>query len=61
MKRATQPRVSIDGRLRFDCDNIFPLEIGVAEKKFRLMQNPDHSHFAIVRDKLNWGDPAIKE
>lgn len=55
------PRITIDGRQTFDCENNFPLEIGVTEKKFRLMQNPDHSHFAIVRDKLNWGDPAIKE
>ncbi len=55
------PRITIDGRQRFECENNFPLQIGVAEKKFRLMQNPDHSHFAIVRDKLNWGDPAIKE
>ncbi|MGB0258365.1 MAG: NAD(+)/NADH kinase [Coraliomargarita sp.] len=55
------PRITIDGRQHFDCENNFPLEIGVTEKKFRLMQNPDHSHFAIVRDKLNWGDPAIKE
>ncbi len=55
------PRITIDGRPRFDCEDNFPLEIGVAEKKFRLMQNPDHSHFAIVRDKLNWGDPAIKD
>jgi NAD+ kinase len=54
------PRITIDGRVRFDdCDN-FPLAITVAEQKFRLMQNPDHSHFAIVRDKLNWGGPAIR-
>ena len=41
-------------------DKIFPIEITVAEKHFRLMQNPDHSHFAIVRNKLKWGDPAIQ-
>lgn len=55
------PRITIDGRVRFQGDNNFPLSIQVSEKKFRLMQNPDHSHFAIVRDKLNWGAPAIRE
>jgi NAD+ kinase len=54
------PRITIDGRVRFEADGNFPIEVTVAEKKFRLMQNPDHSHFAIVRDKLNWGGPAIQ-
>ena len=30
------------------------------KKTFRLMQNPDHSHFAIVRDKLNWGSSMLR-
>lgn len=54
------PRITVDGRVRFEPNGNFPIKITVAEKKFRLMQNPDHSHFAIVRDKLNWGDPAIR-
>lgn len=54
------PRITIDGRVRFKAEDNFPISITVAEKTFRLMQNPDHSHFAIVRDKLNWGDPTIK-
>jgi NAD+ kinase len=54
------PRITVDGRVRFGPDGSFPIEITVAEKTFRLMQNPDHSHFAIVRDKLDWGDPAIR-
>ena len=54
------PRITIDGRLRFEGNDHFPIKVSVADKKFRLMQNPDHSHFAIVRDKLNWGDPAIR-
>ncbi len=54
------PRITIDGRVRFEPNGNFPIEVTVAAKKFRLMQNPDHSHFAIVRDKLNWGDPAIR-
>ena len=54
------PRITIDGRAHFNSDSNFPIQVTVAEKKFRLMQNPDHSHFAIVRDKLNWGGPAIR-
>lgn len=55
------PRITIDGRIRFEENSNFPLTIQVAANKLRLMQNPDHSHFAIVRDKLNWGAPAIRE
>ena len=54
------PRITVDGRVHFEPNGNFPIQITVAEKKFRLMQNPDHSHFAIVRDKLDWGDPAIR-
>ncbi len=54
------PRITIDGRVRFQSDNNFPIGITVAKKVFRLMQNPNHSHFAIVRDKLRWGDPTIR-
>lgn len=53
------PRITIDGRVRFKSDSNFPIAITVADKTFRLMQNPDHSHFAIVRNKLKWGDPTI--
>lgn len=55
------PRIMIDGRIRDEACNQFPLVITCAEKKFRLMQNPGHSHFAIVRDKLNWGGPTIRD
>lgn len=54
------PRVTVDGRTQSEESGDFPIQISVAERTFRLMQNPDHSHFAIVRDKLNWGDPAIR-
>jgi len=56
----TCPRITVDGRIRFKPNDNFPVEIVVAKRKFRLMQNPDHSHFAIVRDKLRWGDPTIR-
>ncbi|MFT4902076.1 MAG: NAD+ kinase [Lentimonas sp.] len=54
------PRIVIDGSVRFDSYHNFPLTITVADKCFNLMHNPDHSHFAIVRDKLHWGDPTIR-
>jgi NAD+ kinase len=54
------PRITIDGRVRFKSEDNFPIQIAVAERSFRLMQHPDQSHFAIVRDKLNWGDPTIR-
>ncbi len=54
------PRITIDGRVRFPSEDNFPIEIAVADRSFRLMQNPDHSHFAIIRDKLRWGNPTIQ-
>ncbi len=54
------PRITIDGRVHFKSESNFPIKITIAEKRFRLMQNPNHSHFAIVRDKLKWGDPTIR-
>lgn len=55
------PRITVDGRSAFEPDDSFPLTITVSSKRFRLMQNPDTSHFAIVRDKLDWGDPTIRQ
>ena len=54
------PRITVDGRIRFDSDDNFPIELTVAAKTFRLMQNPNHSHFEIVRDKLNWGGTILR-
>lgn len=56
----TLHRITIDGRTPFASKDNFPLSITIASRKLRLMQNPDHSHFAIVRNKLNWGDPTIR-
>ena len=55
------PRLAIDGRVRFGPENNFPIELTIAEKKLRLMQNPNHSHLAIVRDKLNWSGSMIQK
>lgn len=52
-------RITIDGRIRFKTENNFPIELTIADKKLRIMQNPDHAHFAIVRNKLNWGGSMI--
>ncbi|MEC7274123.1 MAG: NAD(+)/NADH kinase [Verrucomicrobiota bacterium] len=54
------PRITIDGRSRFSSEDNFPIEITAADSNLRLMQNLDYSHFAIVRDKLKWGDPTIR-
>ena len=57
----SNPQIIIDGRNRYDVEDNFPIELTIAEKKLRLMQNPEHSHFAIVRDKLNWGGSMIQK
>lgn len=54
------PRITIDGRIRFSTEGRFPIEIQVAERKFRILQRPGYSHFQTVRSKLNWGDPTIR-
>lgn len=54
------PRITIDGRARFSSEDNFPIEITAANRSLRLLQNLDYSHFAIVRDKLNWGDPTVR-
>ena len=57
----SNPQIIIDGRNRFDVEGNFPIELTIAPNKLRLMQNPEHSHFAIVRDKLNWGGSMIQK
>ena len=53
------PRITIDGRIQFDTENNFPIELTIAPQKLRLLQNPDHAHFTIVRDKLNWAGSMV--
>lgn len=53
------PTVSIDGRQRLNMDKGFPLELSIAAKELQLLQKKDYSPFQIVREKLQWGDPAI--
>jgi NAD+ kinase len=56
------PRITVDGRARYNDEREnLPFEICLASQTLRLMQKSDHSHFEIVRDKLDWGAPAIRE
>ena len=54
------PQIIVDGHTRFSLEDNFPIELMIASKKLRLMQNLDHSHFAIIRDKLNWGSSITR-
>ena len=46
------PLVSIDGKKHF--------QIQLAKERFPLIHNKANTHFSIVRDKLNWGDPTVR-
>ncbi len=53
------PTISIDGRQQLKMENGFPLALSIAGKELHLLQKKDYSPFQIVREKLQWGDPAI--
>ena len=55
-KSAAHPQVKIDGyrTLRPSGDGKTPIVITPAQKKLSLLQDADHSHFSVVRNKLNW-------
>ena len=50
------PQVKVDGylTLRPDVDKESAISISPAKKKLALLQSPGHSHFAVVRNRLNW-------
>jgi NAD+ kinase len=50
------PQVKVDGylTLRPETDSPEPITILPAKQKLALLQSPGHSHFAVVRNKLNW-------
>ena len=52
----SHPQVKVDGYLTLHPkkDNNTPITIGPAKQKLALLQSPNHSHFAVVRNKLNW-------
>jgi NAD+ kinase len=53
---AAHPQVKIDGylTLRPSGDGKTPIAITPAQKKLSLLQSEGHSHFSVVRNKLNW-------
>lgn len=50
--------VTVDGRRLADvgCEDI--IEIAIAPRPLRLIQQPGHSHFSVVRTKLKWNGGA---
>jgi NAD+ kinase len=50
------PTVSCDGQPCFEGGKVLPLEIALERRTLALLQPPGHSHFAILRDKLRWGE-----
>ena len=53
---AAHPQVKVDGylTLRPDGNGEAPITISPAAKQLALLQSPGHSHFAVVRNRLNW-------
>lgn len=54
------PLVSIDGKRNFEKESLNSIRIQLAEERFQLIHNQANTHFSIVRDKLNWGDPTVR-
>lgn len=59
-RASAQPILSLDGKIKIQLEGARSIQIQLSEKCFRLIQNPDNSHFSVVRNKLNWGDPTIR-
>ena len=49
------PLVSADGQPAFTQRPTFPVQISVSKEKFSLLELQNHSHFKVLRNKLNWG------
>jgi len=47
--------VAVDGRELPGEPSRFPLDLKVAEKTFPLLQEENHSHFKVLRNRLKWG------
>ena len=54
------PLVSIDGKKHFEKNSLSSIQIQLAKERFPLIHNKANTHFSIVRDKLNWGDPTVR-
>lgn len=59
-KAPSQAIISIDGQIKFQLEGSPSIQIQLADKRFKLIQNSNNSHFSVVRNKLNWGDPTIR-
>ena len=51
----TSLSVATDGRELPDEQSRMPLEVSVSQKTFPLLQEHGHSHFKVLRNRLNWG------
>ena len=52
--------ITLDGKKFFKSPKTLSIRIKLLEKRFHLIANKKKSHFSIVKDKLNWGDPTIR-
>ncbi len=48
------PLVSADGQPAFSLTSNFPLEVSASELTFPLLEELNHSHFRVLRNKLKW-------
>jgi NAD+ kinase len=53
--RAYDVKVIVDGRVAWEMEENFQLEVEVAEKPLLLISSPNKGYFEILRNKLNWG------
>ena len=49
-------KVIVDGQPAWDMDETDTLEVEAAKQPLRLIISPDRDYFAILRNKLHWGD-----
>ena len=49
-----EPLISADGQPAFEGQPSFPLEISVSPLTFPLLEELDHCHFRVLRNKLKW-------
>jgi len=50
-----EPLVFADGREAFISKTNFPIEVSTADRAFPLLELNKHSHFRVMRNKLEWG------
>ena len=55
VSKVNDVKIIIDGRLTWEMEENFQLEVKVAEKPLLLISSPQKGYFEILRNKLNWG------